>query len=150
MPTGGPGGGGVKIGFTGTRNGMTELQRLAVTVMLASCRNLPGQHEFHHGNCVGADADAAVIAKASGLRVVAHPCDITGMQADTVADETRSPKRPLDRNHDIVDETDILIAIPATRHEVLRSGTWATVRYWRRHARHHLRCVLPDGTLLAA
>ena len=41
-------------------------------------------------------------------------------------------KRYLERNRDIVDACDILIACPRTLKEELRSGTWATVRYARK------------------
>ena len=39
------------------------------------------------------------------------------------------PKKYLDRNKSIVDKTDILIAFPSTNEEVIRSGTWSTIRY---------------------
>ena len=40
------------------------------------------------------------------------------------------PKPPLDRNRDIVTfGRDLLIAAPLQDFEVLRSGTWATVRF---------------------
>ena len=45
------------------------------------------------------------------------------------SDQTLPPKDYLDRNHDIVDQTDLLIATPKENTEVLRSGTWATIRY---------------------
>lgn len=41
-------------------------------------------------------------------------------------------KPPLVRNHDIVDSTELLIACPKEQVEVLRSGTWATIRYARK------------------
>jgi hypothetical protein len=46
------------------------------------------------------------------------------------------PKPYLERNHDIVDETTILIACP-NGEERMRSGTWATVRYARQRILNH-------------
>jgi hypothetical protein len=40
-----------------------------------------------------------------------------------------APKDPLKRNRDIVDAAVMLIAVPKETTEVLRSGTWTTVRY---------------------
>jgi len=48
---------------------------------------------------------------------------------DVECDEVWPAKPYLERNHDIVDATDYLIFAPKTRHEQLRSGTWATYRY---------------------
>ena len=40
-----------------------------------------------------------------------------------------TPRDYLDRNKDIVNNCDLLIAAPKENTEVLRSGTWSTVRY---------------------
>lgn len=45
------------------------------------------------------------------------------------ADVIYTGLEPLERNHVILDHTDYLLAFPKTRKEVLRSGTWATIRY---------------------
>lgn len=59
----------MRIGFTGTRRGMTEAQGLTLRALLAT------QHatEFHNGDCIGADAEAHDIAVAMGCEVVIHP-----------------------------------------------------------------------------
>ncbi len=59
-------------------------------------------------------------------------------------DETRKPKPYLKRNHDIVDESDILIGFPSSEEERLRSGTWATVRYARKTGKR-IYIIFPDG-----
>ena len=41
-------------------------------------------------------------------------------------------KEYIERNHDVVDTCDLLIAMPNTELEVVRSGTWATIRYARK------------------
>jgi hypothetical protein len=71
---------------------------------------------FHHGAAVGADTEAANMARLYGFAPTAHPAE---------------NGRELARNREIVAESDILIAAPRNDHEELRSGTWATVRYAR-------------------
>jgi hypothetical protein len=95
--------------------------------------------EFHHGDCVGSDQEASeridyVVNKALslGCKIVGHPPDKDDLRAFVRCDELRERKPYLDRNRDIVNESDILIATPATLWEMQRSGTWATVRYARR------------------
>jgi len=88
---------------------------------------------FHHGGCVGADAQAHMIASKYGMTTVIHPPTNDKHQAHIVPHELRDPKPYLDRNHDIVDECDFLIACPKQMVEIRRSGTWATVRYARRN-----------------
>lgn len=116
-----------KVGFTGTRRGMTTRQREELNAIL------PEGCWFHHGDCVGADAQAHEVARQKGCAIVIHPCTLTSQRAFCVgADRILTPKRPLVRNRDIVEAVDWLIAAPATLHEVLRSGTWATIRYARK------------------
>lgn len=139
----------MKAGFTGTREGMTGPQREAFFGWLEQQNYLT---EFHHGCCVGADAQAvADVSLRADVCIVAHPGDLGAMtDADSLAASrvAHKPKANLDRNRDIVDACDVLIAAPKGPEE-LRSGTWSTVRYARRRAKHHtLRIVIvrPDGT----
>ena len=59
----------LRIGFTGTREGMTDRQKTALRELLAS---YPGAI-LHHGDAIGADAEAHDIAVALGCAVVIHP-----------------------------------------------------------------------------
>jgi hypothetical protein len=121
----------MKIGFTGTREGMSEAQKDALKVLLkkyAMRTKYVGTHEFHHGGCEGADLEAGEIARKLHYRVVIHPGGNTvvpkGIKAEVL------PQRPnLRRNQDIVDVADMMIAAPRTDKEEQRSGTWATIRY---------------------
>ena len=82
-----------------------------MTDLLAS--GFPPHSELHHGDCVGADAAAHVIAKQMGWRVVSHPAHVNpSLRANMIADETRDRMGPLDRNIEIVEETSTLIACP--------------------------------------
>lgn len=132
----------MKIGFTGTQQGMTGLQRVTVLYLF-------GTHTIdtlHHGDCVGADQQAHRMALEMHARVVVHPPDDHRKRGWAKgAHETRPPLGYLDRNRRIVENCDLLIATPATDREVLRSGTWATVRYARR-CKRPVYVVRPDGT----
>ena len=133
-----PSGWGV-IGFTGSRRGITDAQAGILRVLLVNV------YEFHHGDCVGADEAAHDIARESGCcRIVGHPCKYEGMRAFTACDEVLPPKAPLQRNHDIVDVAERMVACPNTESEVWRSGTWATIRYAKKQHRP-LVIVFPNG-----
>lgn len=117
-----------RVGFSGTQHGMCGLQRAVVALLLQRLAS----PELHHGDCTGADAECHDIAKEMGCRVVTHPPLNPMKRAFKVGDEAREPKEYIPRDHDIVDETEILIAAPLQMKEVRRSGTWATIRYaWR-------------------
>lgn len=120
----------MKVGFTGTREGMSQAQREAVAKLLAELH----ADEFHHGDCIGADEQAAAIARAIGYRIHSHPPANSAIRAFARADVELEPKDYLVRNREIVDASDVLVAAPAGP-EVRRSGTWSTVRYARKRGR---------------
>jgi hypothetical protein len=105
------------VGFTGTRRGMTTKQRRNLRALLEQAT------EFHHGDCVGADEEACVIAREMGIRTVSHPPLNEKGRAFTVNDVVMPSRGYLDRDHDIVDASDRMIAAPLQANEVLRSGT---------------------------
>lgn len=125
----------MKVGFTGTQIGMNARQQAELTEQLTLLRAT----EFHHGDCVGADEEAhhLVRARFPSIKIICHPPTNPLKRAGCTSDGYREPKEYLDRNRDIVDETDYLIAAPATRTEKRRSGTWYTVRYARKLNRDH-------------
>jgi hypothetical protein len=119
------------IGFTGTQLGMTFYQRRKIREQL----QLMKPTEAHHGDCIGADQDFHILCRELNIPVVIHPPNIDAKRAFCEGEEVREVKQPkpyLDRNHDIVDASDIILATPAEAHEITRSGTWATIRYARR------------------
>jgi len=118
----------LKIGFTGTKGGMSIPQQLALSVILDGNLERVVGWQFHDGDCVGADAEAHDIAAQLGYYLVGHPPLDDKLRAWRSYDEIRDPKEYLLRNLDIVKECDILIAAPKSHTETLRSGTWSTVR----------------------
>ena len=92
---------------------------------------------LHHGDCIGADTDAhnlVVDYFKENLysfvgRIIIHPPIIEYKRSFCKAKTVLPPKPYLERNHDIVDSSDVLIATPKEMEQQLRSGTWATIRY---------------------
>jgi len=133
----------MKIGFTGTQEGMSEKQMATVWWLLGR-----GPGEIHHGDCIGADAQIHEMAKGLGLKIIVHPPSDPKKRAFCQGyDEIREEKGYLDRNHDIVNETELLLAVPRTPYEITRSGTWATIRYGRDKPKMDVAIVLPDGSI---
>lgn len=120
------------IGFTGTSKGMTDRQAKKVYDFLLKRFNFT----LHHGDCVGADAEADRIAKLIGAKVVIHPPKNPRMRAFCKGDKVMKEKEYLIRNRDIVNSTKLLIATPKEKKEVLRSGTWATIRYAKKMGKY--------------
>src|SRR5262245_4747430 len=121
----------MRIGFTGTQGGMTERQRQALSCVLAELQATT----LHHGDCIGADAEAHDVATAMGCEVVIHPPITEAKRAWKRAPQIHAPKPYLARNRDIVRAAEMLVAAPAQDVEQLRSGTWSTVRFARKMGR---------------
>jgi hypothetical protein len=125
----------VKIGFTGTRMGMTQKQKELLKTVLLKYRDPNEVNEFHHGDCIGSDEEAHEIAYALGFWIVTHPPKDPKARAFQIGHCEKPPKPYIERDHDIVDACDWLVAAPKAMKEVLRSGTWATVRYARKQGK---------------
>lgn len=125
----------MNYGFTGTREGMSERQILALEEILCDGNTFTAQ--FHHGGCHGADMDAHKAAAIYTCRHV-HPGSVEQHWHWENRNDygTLLPWKPfLERNYDIVDVCEALIAAPRTLYEERRSGTWATIRYARKIGR---------------
>ena len=119
----------IKIGFTGTKEGMKAEQLQVLEKVLLNMRKASDFLEFHHGDCKGSDFQSHSLAFNLGFKIVVHPPKNPKDRAFCKGHEIRGEKDYLVRNHDIVDECDYLIVVPKSRKEELRSGTWATYRY---------------------
>jgi hypothetical protein len=138
------------LGFTGTSRGMMQRQR-------ATVRYLFGELELtdlHHGDCVGADAqaDEDAIHYLSAVNIVVHPPTVSTKRAFRQPRAWRlvlDPKPYLKRNRDIVAAgIDGLIAAPKDSVEPRNKrgqGTWTTIGYARQAGRR-IWIVFPDGT----
>jgi hypothetical protein len=122
----------MKIGFTGSRFGMTPQQKEVITRLEVFTTKVL---EAHHGDCLGSDADFHHFIREidPAIRIIIHPGfpanhpDDTTLRAFCEGDYTSEAKSFFARNRDIVDETDMLIATPAIKKET--GETWYTIHY---------------------
>jgi hypothetical protein len=139
------------VGFTGTQDGMTPQQKQCFNTLLAYFKC----DELHHGDCIGADADAHESGLDIAAKIVIHPPNYASKRAfcdkkifEGVTIEVMPEKWYIDRNHDIVDASEVMIATPKEQEEQLRSGTWATIRYAKK-LKKSLVIIYKDGTYKA-
>lgn len=98
----------------------------------------------HYGDCTGADYEMFLLCKTLGVWKVCHPPERDTFRMWTAGDEVRPVKPYLERNRDIVDESDYLVACPLEECEQPSGGTWYTVRYARSTGRTVV-LVYPGG-----
>jgi hypothetical protein len=135
-------------GFTGTKRGMAQRQRATYRYLLRELN----VRVLHHGDCIGADAEADKDARRHGAQIVIHPPSDPKLRAFcdwSLPHEARPPRPYLERNKDIVAEAvDGLLAAPRQMVEPANlrgEGTWTTVGYARRAGRRTW-IIWPDGT----
>ena len=133
------------VGFTGTQRGMTPEQDETVRKAFRRMEDEGGSQWAAHGDCIGADAEFHDIAREFDMKVAIFPPENPSKRAWKEGDTCAEPKPYLDRNKDIVDEVDYMLATPGEFEEVLRSGTWSTIRYAIKQ-QVPVQIVFPDGT----
>lgn len=138
------------IGFTGTQKGMTSFQKDTLKEILLDKKC----SEFHFGDCIGSDAEACDIAIECGVEFFTiHPPKevkkrawkfdsgkhtafsipikwmvFISMFGSNIRVRWRLPLPYMERNQNIVNETNLLIATPKEHTMTMRSGTWSTIR----------------------
>jgi hypothetical protein len=152
------------VGFTGTRDGMTPEQKTTFVEVLSPYH---GRFDFHHGDCLGADDEAHGLVVGDLLlndpgsgdpRIAIHPPSDPKLRARRRPclefGDWLCPEKPyLERNRDIVDACDMLIACPKERRpdipvdptNLYSGGTWYTVRY-AQTVDKPITIIWPDGT----
>jgi hypothetical protein len=138
----------LKIGCTATRKGLTTQQKDSLRKYLQSLPGIP--HEFHHGDCVGGDAEfhdmvVDCIDKANRT-IIIHPPTNNSLRAYKQGDEYREAKSYLVRNREIVNEVLLLIGMPCDMIQQTNGGTWYTIGYAKKV---NCDCVIiwPDGSI---
>jgi hypothetical protein len=134
-----------KIGVTGSREGpVTAAQADTAADLLLYLYTETAACALHHGDCVGVD-EWAVRLFGYVYWVVAHPPTDDRLRAFAPSDEYRDPRPYLQRNREIVDSVDLMIALP--RSGSLQGGTGYTIGY-ARQTETDLVIVYPDGSTL--
>lgn len=136
----------MKLGFSGSRDGMTRAQLEKLREMVGGLN----PDEGHHGDCEGSDEGFHALCVEFHIRTVAHPPESDRLRAYCEADDVRQPKPYIGRNRDIVGEVDLLIACPKqeqqpSARELRGHGTWSTVRYATN--RIPIYVILPSGVV---
>jgi hypothetical protein len=140
----------IKLGVAGSRNGATAAQRIAMQNVIWSFLPIS---ESHHGDCIGVDDLFAEMIEAV-IEVVGNPTTRYVYPAD-VPNNLRAfrtgiiapTKPPLERNKDLVDACNVLIAVPSGPETYRGSGTWACIRYARSVGRR-IVILQPDGKIV--
>jgi hypothetical protein len=103
---------------------------------------------MRNGVCIGSDYQATKLFEIILPlgEILNHPSNIPSKTQYVAGPIMHNPLPPLERDRYIAGcmpgfRTDLLIATPAQDVEILRSGTWATVRYAR-------KCGIPRIILL--
>lgn len=144
----------MKLGFTGTRHGMDPDQYARVhdlvqlAIELSESRVEP--FEAHHGDCIGADEEFHHLVLGFGSfvsSIVIHPPKDTKLRAYCQGDVILPPKDYKERNQDIVDASDWIVAAPPTEQPQPRGGTWSTIRFAQTKG-NLWKVVLPFGVVV--
>ena len=133
------------LGITGTRKGLTEDQFKELKEFILEINEVTHLHE---GDCIGVDDQITQMFQElrPEVKVICHPPIKTGTQAFGTYDKIHKPKPYLERDKDIVNNSQYLWACPCGK-EIVRSGTWATVRYARNKG-ILITIIMPDGEII--
>lgn len=125
-----------KIGFTGNRNGLNNEQIQNIKQLLDQIVNITDYIVLSHGDCVGSDTDFHNLCLSykdlypeKKIEIHIYPPNNKTMRSFNKGDILMPEKPYLERNLDIIKNSNILIACPVDKNvEELRSGTWSTIR----------------------
>ena len=142
-----------RVGMTGTRDGMTDNQKDLFDMYCEFIYDINDkEHRFcflHHGDCIGADAEADAIAYRNGFKIWAHPPSKTALRAFVEVINRRAlssdPKGYFERNRDIVNMSELMFGFPKTEFET-RGGTWYTINY-AKDKKKPLVIIYPSGII---
>lgn len=122
----------VRIGFTGNRYGLNQSQIEEIKKIIESHDNII----VSHGDCVGSDTEFHNICVSykeqfnKNISIHIYPSFNPVMRAFNKGDVIMKEKQYLQRNLDIINNSDMLIACPVDKNvEEMRSGTWVTIRH---------------------
>lgn len=121
------------VSFTGTsHHDLTTRQVVGLSTYLQEHR--AAIRTLHLGDCIKADEQMYELACALGLddTIILHPPFNNTKRAYCHAARSVRPRPYLIRNRMMAEACNTLLAAPAQAHEVVRSGTWHTIRCARK------------------
>lgn len=141
----------LRIGFTGTRNGMTKQQKEVIEDLLLKCQAVSSEQGVAiDGVCVGSDTDFNKLAKEALYHTkgypghsMKNPTDLT-FRGDGEYDELEESDTHFARNRRIVNDTNVLFATPYSNNLDGPGGTNFTISYARKRNKP-VYVVYPDG-----
>lgn len=132
----------MKLGFTGTRSGMTDKQLESMEEILGDVC------VFYHGSCKGADIQAARMVRQhipdAHIIALPGPADDPCREYSGVDDEIGEGTSHFARNRAIVDKSDEIFAAPYDMKEARFGGTWYTIHYAIKRGKL-VTIIWPDG-----
>ena len=134
----------MKIGFVGSMYGGTEYQQELLRDLLIAME----PKEVHHGDRKGADVQFHKVCIDMKIPIIIHPPKHDEWRAFCSDYKyIHEPQNYISRNKNIVNETDLFIAMPNTLAESFNSDTWATIRYAKKYLKSIIIIML-DGTVI--
>ena len=117
------------IGVTGTRDGMSKLQKESFESCIGAIlfQQEWSERILHQGQCIGVDVEFARLLKNRyGFKVISHPPikkDLIGICEN---DEVCPAKSYFARNRDIVNCSELMFVFPKEERRQSHGGTWYT------------------------
>ncbi len=136
------------FGGSGTQKGMTDPQ--CTTFIRELLNRIRMWDTWSHGSCIGFDAESDQIVRnmKAPVLIAIHPPTSQAKRAPIVPrpyfDHVYPEKPYIERNHNIVDNSDFMFFCPSSMSENQRSGTWATIRYAQKIHKPFM-VIWPDG-----
>lgn len=123
----------MNICISGPARELTEEEEVLIDFMLS--RILKDEDKFISGGAIGVDACGTWVAYDTGHWVdLVVPATLPWDEGLSVYAQGIFPIEGdyMDRNDALAERGDVLVAFPETAEEELRSGTWATIRRFRK------------------
>jgi hypothetical protein len=108
------------------------------------CSLVPRPEKVVHGGAIGADEQFDDIMREWHIERLIFPSTLFTQWMPNRGGTWLKSKPPLVRNRSIVNASGIMLAAPSGP-EVIRSGTWSTIRY-AKHVGKPLFIFWPDGS----
>jgi hypothetical protein len=143
----------MRVGVSGSQAGYTVAKLDTLAVMI----NSPRIGNLVHGGCVGIDCEADAAFERMGHddyhRPYVRTVDVYpafGSKGVYAKPQYLDIERaPLDRDHLIVAQAELMLIVPRQDYEIRRSGTWSTCRYAVKAGVITL-VIISDGTVRRA